>query len=39
MGKMPPEGDRTPDDRKWQVINFLRSLSKKEAGEKAVPRQ
>lgn len=33
MGKMPAEGDRTPDEKKWNVINYLRSLSKaKEEG-------
>ena len=32
MGKMPAEGDRTPDEKKWNVINYLRSLSKPKEG-------
>ena len=28
MGKMVGEGDRTPDEKKWNVINYLRSLAK-----------
>ena len=32
MGKMPAEGDRTPDEKKWNVINYLRSLSKQKEG-------
>jgi len=36
MGKMPAEGDRTPEEKKWNVINYLRSFSKpKEAGTPA----
>jgi len=38
MGKMPPEGDRTPDEKKWNVINYLRSLSKPKEGEKPAPK-
>ena len=34
MGKMPAEGDRTPEEKKWNVINYLRSLSKSNEGEK-----
>ena len=34
MGKMVGEGDRTPDAKKWDVINYMRSLSKSKAGEK-----
>ncbi len=32
MGKMPAEGDRTPDEKKWNVINYLRSLSRQKEG-------
>jgi mono/diheme cytochrome c family protein len=32
MGKMPAEGDRTPEEKKWNVINYLRSLSKGKTG-------
>ena len=28
MGKMIGEGDRTPEAKKWNVINYMRSLSK-----------
>jgi mono/diheme cytochrome c family protein len=38
MGKMPAEGDRTPDEKKWNTVNFLRSLSKPKAGEKPAPK-
>ena len=38
MGKMPAEGDRTPDEKKWNVVNFLRSLSKPKAEEKPAPK-
>jgi mono/diheme cytochrome c family protein len=38
MGKMPGEGERTEDEKKWQVINYLRSLSKTEPGEKPAPK-
>ncbi|HTQ84852.1 MAG TPA: cytochrome c [Candidatus Solibacter sp.] len=38
MGKMPAEGDRTPDEKKWNVINYLRSLSKPGEGEKPAPK-
>ena len=38
MDKMPPEGDRTPDEKKWNAINFLRSLPKPKAGEKPAPK-
>ena len=34
MGKMPAEGDRTPEEKKWNVINYLRSLSKSNEGER-----
>jgi len=30
MGKMPAEEDRTSDEMKWQVINFLRAMAKPE---------
>jgi len=36
--KMPAEGDRTPDEKKWNVINYLRSLAKPKAGEKSAPK-
>jgi mono/diheme cytochrome c family protein len=38
MGKMPAEGDRTPDEKKWNVINYLRSISKSKEGEKPAPK-
>lgn len=38
MGKMPGEGDRTPEEQKWQVIAYLRSLAKAEPGEKSAPK-
>jgi mono/diheme cytochrome c family protein len=38
MGKMPAEGDRTPDEKKWNVINYLRSLSKAKEGEPAASK-
>jgi len=34
MGKMVGEGDRTPEEKKWNVINYMRSLSKPKEGEK-----
>ncbi len=34
MGKMVGEGDRTPEEKKWNVINYLRSLSKGNEKEK-----
>ena len=36
--KMPAEGDRTPDEKKWNVINYLRSLSKPSQEEKPVSK-
>jgi mono/diheme cytochrome c family protein len=38
MGKMPAEGERTEDEKKWQVIAYLRSLTKTEASEKPAPK-
>ena len=38
MGKMPAEGDRTPDDGKWGVILYLRSLAKAEPEQKPAPK-
>lgn len=38
MGKMPGEGDRTPEPKRWSVINYLRSLSKGKQGAKPAPR-
>lgn len=38
MGKMPAEGNRTPDEKKWNVINYLRSLSKPSEGQKPAPK-
>ena len=34
MGKMVGEGERTPEEKKWNVINYLRSLSKTNEKEK-----
>jgi mono/diheme cytochrome c family protein len=34
MGKMVGEGNRSPDEKKWNVINYLRSLSKGNEKEK-----
>lgn len=34
MGQMPAEGDRTPDEKKWNVINYIRSFSKPHEAEK-----
>jgi mono/diheme cytochrome c family protein len=36
--KMPAEGDRTPDEKKWNVINYLRSLARPKEGEKPAPK-
>ncbi|HXZ19172.1 MAG TPA: cytochrome c [Candidatus Acidoferrales bacterium] len=38
MGKMPAEGDRTPDEKKWNVINYMRSLSKPKEGGTPAPK-
>ena len=38
MGKMPAEGDRTPDEQKWQVINYLRSFAKSVPEQKPAPK-
>jgi mono/diheme cytochrome c family protein len=29
-GEMPPEGDRAKPDDVWNLVNFIRSLAKKE---------
>jgi len=34
MGKMVGEGTRSSDEKKWNVINYMRSLSKAKEGEK-----
>jgi mono/diheme cytochrome c family protein len=33
-GEMPPEGDRAKPDDVWNLVNFIRSLAKKEPGAK-----
>jgi mono/diheme cytochrome c family protein len=33
-GEMPPEGDRAKSDDLWNLVNFIRSLAKKEPGPK-----
>ncbi len=33
-GKMPGEGDRTPEKTRWNFVNLVRSFGKKGAGEK-----
>ena len=33
-GKMPGEGDRTPEKRRWNFVNLVRSFAKKGAGDK-----
>ena len=33
-GKMMGEGDRAPETMRWNLVNLVRSISKKEAGEK-----
>lgn len=33
-GKMMGEGDREPDTMRWNLVNLVRSYSKKDAGEK-----
>lgn len=38
MGKMPAEGDRTPEEKKWNIINYLRSLSKPKEGGAPAPK-
>jgi len=34
-GKMPGEGDRTPEKARWNFVNLVRSFAKKGLGEKA----
>ena len=34
-GKMTGEGDRLPPDKVWNMVNYVRSLAKKDAGTKA----
>ena len=36
-GQMPAEGDRAKTDEVWNLVNFVRSLSKKEEGSKEKP--
>lgn len=38
MGKMVGEGDRSPDEKKWNVINYLRSLSNAKEKDKPAPK-
>jgi len=33
-GKMMGEGDRAPETMRWNLVNLVRSISKKETGEK-----
>ncbi len=33
-GKMPGEGDRTPEKTRWNFVNLVRSFAKKGAGDK-----
>lgn len=33
-GKMMGEGDRLPDTMRWNIVNLVRSYSRKDAGEK-----
>lgn len=33
-GKMTGEGDRLPETMRWNIVNLVRSYSKKDAGEK-----
>src|SRR3981189_1532596 len=33
-GKMPGEGDRTPEKRRWNFVNLVRSFAKKGAADK-----
>lgn len=34
QGRMMGEGDRVPESMRWNLVNLLRSFSKKDAGEK-----
>jgi mono/diheme cytochrome c family protein len=34
-GKMPGEGDRTPEKTRWNFVNLVRSFAKKGAADKA----
>jgi mono/diheme cytochrome c family protein len=34
-GKMPGEGDRTPEKTRWNFVNLVRSFAKKSAGDRA----
>lgn len=36
-GAMPGQEDRLKDEQKWNLINFIRSLAKKEPAEKSKP--
>ncbi|MGC2672023.1 MAG: cytochrome c [Candidatus Acidiferrum sp.] len=36
-GKMMGEGDRVPQTMRWNLVNLVRSYSKKDAGEKPAP--
>jgi mono/diheme cytochrome c family protein len=33
-GKMPGEGDRSPEKQRWNLVNLVRSIGKKGAAEK-----
>ncbi len=36
-GKMPGEGDRTPEKTRWNFVNLVRSFAKKGAGDNPKP--
>ena len=36
-GKMPSQGDRSPEKQRWHLVNLVRSFAKKGAAEKAKP--
>lgn len=36
-GKMPSQGDRSPEKQRWNLVNLVRSFGKKGAAEKPKP--
>jgi mono/diheme cytochrome c family protein len=36
-GKMPNQGDRSPEKQRWNLVNLVRSFGKKGAAEKPKP--
>lgn len=36
-GKMPSQGDRSPERQRWNLVNLVRSFGKKGAAEKSKP--